>query len=157
MMKRRNYLQSVASLPVLSGVSLPSLPESESEDDSELPYTIDSMWHRGNEEGTIHREGYFHYYTEYDQWKASTVVFSSLFGVDIVPKLSRIEDTHLISVTDHQDGHTRVLLTAENEELDISLSTRYMREVKFHHYDGKNYYIKCENLAYVKNEIEERI
>jgi len=149
-MKRRNYIQSVASLPALSTFSLPSTSES---DEEESEFNIHAMWHRGRGDGHISTEDYFHEYTDYRKWKASTVVFSSLREVDIVPKLTRIGGTRLISVTDHPEGHTRVLLTAENEELDIALSTQHMNEVKFVHDTGENYYIDCENLADVRETI----
>lgn len=156
-MKRRNYIQSVASLPVLSIPSLPSTSDSEP-DKKDSEFNIHAMWHRGNREGHIYTEDFEYDYDAYEEWKASTVVFSSLYGVDIVPKLTGIEGVRPISVSDEKEGHTRVLLTAENEELDISLSTRFMNEVKFvPNYEDRSYYFKCENLADVKSKIKERV
>jgi hypothetical protein len=156
-MKRRNYLQSVASLPVLSIPSLPST-NSETEDDDEFAYNIDAVWHRGREDGHIYTDDFRYEYEDYSKWKASTVVFSSLYGFDIVPKLTRIDNTRLIYVTDVKDGYERVLLTADDRNMDISLSTHRMNQIKFVPHDKeKNYYIACGNIADVQQTIEEEV
>lgn len=153
MMNRRNYLQSVVSLPLLSTFSLPSDPESE--DDSEFPYTIDAMWHRGREDGHIYTDDYSYEYTEYDQWEASTVVFGSLRQVDILPQVTRIDSTRLISVTDNRDGKTRVLLTSNKQDFDVVLSSHNPNFIKFCHYDGKTHYKAFEDLSSIEDTIQE--
>lgn len=155
-MKRRNYLQSVASLPFISGISLPSTSDSQPYEES--LYNIDAVWHRRRQEGHIYTDEHSYEYDEYSRWKASTVVFSSLSGLNIVPKLTRIDGTRLIYATDVKEGYERVLLTADDRDMDISLSTHRMNQIKFIPYDDeKNYYVACENLADVKRTIKERI
>lgn len=155
-MRRRNYLQSVASIPALSLPSLLSL-STETEQETVCPYNIHSLWSRDEKKGDICGTSYSYQYENYDKWRSATVVHSSIQGIDLVPELTDIENIKLISVSDPIDFDTRIVLTSPDTDFDFSLSSNYMRELKIYYTDGTKKYIIVEDLAELKQKIKERV
>jgi len=151
-MNRRNYIQSVASLTALS-----LLPTTEEEENQEYPYNIYAMFHRGKGEGYVETSEYSYTYNNQREWQASAVVSSSIQGIDLVHRLTAIDNIELVSVSDLKQGHTRILLTASNSDFDLDLSTRRMREMVIYHTDSTEEHILFEGMDDLKQKIKERV
>lgn len=149
-MKRRNYIQSVASLPLLSTSSLPSTSEPD-EEDSE--FKLHSVWHRGNEKGRVVTPAYSYEYSSYDEWQASSVVSASLHSFDITPFY--FDGVRLIS--SNISSNKSVLISKSDTDIRIVVEDDYfyLEAYEPDSEDVDSFY--CGSVRAVKNTIQEVI